>query len=140
MSAAPARRTDPQPPRRRPRPSGPAPARDASRNRQSPRAVSAQRRRRQRHFARRRRDLIQDASAALVIAVFLISVTAGLGVLALLEIPLVGALIASLIAERVIARRRAAPPSRRAGRSSRRTAPSSRPAAPSPRRPQRSRR
>jgi hypothetical protein len=45
-----------------------------------------------------------------VVAVFLISVTAGLGVLALLEIPLAGGLIASVIAERVIARRRAAPP------------------------------
>jgi hypothetical protein len=51
-----------------------------------------------------------------VIAVFLISVTAGLGVLALLEIPLAGALVASLVAERVIARRRAAPPPRRASR------------------------
>jgi hypothetical protein len=45
-----------------------------------------------------------------LVAVFLISVTAGLGVLALLEIPLAGGLIASVIAERVIARRRAAPP------------------------------
>ncbi|MGB9186328.1 MAG: hypothetical protein WCB67_19930, partial [Solirubrobacteraceae bacterium] len=59
---------------------------------------------------------IQDAGAALIIAVFLLSVTAGLGVLALLEVPLAGALIASVTAERVIARRRAAaPPRRRAG-------------------------
>lgn len=86
----------------------------------SPSAVGAQRRRRQRHFARRRRDLLQDAGAALVIAVFLISATAGLGVLALLEIPLAGALIASLLAERVIARRRAAPASRQAAPTSRR--------------------
>ncbi|MGI9185209.1 MAG: hypothetical protein ACR2GZ_09655 [Solirubrobacteraceae bacterium] len=55
----------------------------------------------------------------MVIAVFLLSLTAGLGVLAMLEIPLVGALIASLIAERVIARRRAAPPSHRAPRARR---------------------
>ncbi|MGH2869585.1 MAG: hypothetical protein ACRDNK_18720 [Solirubrobacteraceae bacterium] len=56
---------------------------------------------------------------ALVIALFLISFTAGLGVLALLEVPLAGALITSLIAERVIARRRATLPARRAPRSRR---------------------
>jgi hypothetical protein len=65
-----------------------------------------------------------------VIAVFLISVTAGLGVLALLEVPLAGALVASLVAslvaERVIARRRAAPRPRRAAPASRRAAPASR--------------
>jgi hypothetical protein len=118
MSSAPARRADSPPPRRRTRSSGPASGRTRAGRPASPagrsgRAASAERRRRQRHFARRRRDLIQDAGAALVIAVFLISVTAGLGVLALLEIPLAGTLVVSLIAERSLTRRRSGAPRRR---------------------------
>jgi hypothetical protein len=44
---------------------------------------------------------------ALLLAVILVSVTAGLGVLALLEVPVVAALVGSGVAERLRGRRRA---------------------------------
>ena len=47
---------------------------------------------------------------ALVLAILTLSVTAGLGIVALLAIPVGGALIGSLVAERVVRRRRAGPP------------------------------
>ena len=70
------------------------------------RAATIERRRRQRHFARRRRDLLEDCVVAAVLAILIVSVTAGLGVVALMEIPLGAALIGSFVAERVIRRRR----------------------------------
>src|SRR5262249_14630748 len=63
--------------------------------------MRAERRRRQRHFRLRRRDLVLDTAMALGLTVVLISVTAGLGVLALLELPVSGVLVGSLIVERV---------------------------------------
>jgi hypothetical protein len=63
-------------------------------------ARRAERRRRERHFRRRRRDLLEDAIVALLAALILISVTAGLGVLALLEMPLAMLLITSSLIER----------------------------------------
>lgn len=65
----------------------------------------AERRRRQRHFARRRRDLLEDVGLALVLTLVLISFTAGLGVIALLEGPLAAGLIASVLVPRVRQRR-----------------------------------
>jgi hypothetical protein len=70
------------------------------------RRVSPERRRRERHYRLRRRDLWIDAGLAVALTIALISITAGLGVLALLELPIAGALIASLVAERVVGRRR----------------------------------
>ncbi len=70
------------------------------------RAATIERRRRQRHFARRRRDLLEDCVVAAVLAILIFSVTAGLGVVALMAIPLGAALIGSFVAERVIRRRR----------------------------------
>ena len=64
------------------------------------------RRRRAEHFRRRRRDLLVDAVLALVLAIILISLTAGLGILLLLVVPMA----AGLIAERVIRHRRARRP------------------------------
>jgi len=64
-------------------------------------AMRAERRRRQRHFRLRRRDLVLDTAMALGLTLILISMTAGLGVLALLELPIAGVLIGSLIVERV---------------------------------------
>jgi Flp pilus assembly protein TadB len=61
-----------RPPRRRPA----VASRDAVR----------ERRRRELHFRRRRRDLLQDGVLGLLLAIVLLSVTAGLGVLALIEI------------------------------------------------------
>lgn len=72
----------------------------------------AEARRRQRHFRRRRRDLVTDATLGLLLAIVLISVTAGLGILLLLVMPLGGALVALTIAERRVARRRRATRSR----------------------------
>jgi hypothetical protein len=54
----------------------------------------------------RRRDLVLDIAMAFVVTVILISMTAGLGVLLLLELPIAGVLAASLIVERVRRRRR----------------------------------
>jgi hypothetical protein len=59
-----------------------------------------------RHIRRRRRDLLEDVAAAIVLAIAVLIVTAGLGVVALLAVPTAGALLASLIAERVIRARR----------------------------------
>jgi hypothetical protein len=85
---------------RRPPPSA-RPAADPAR-----RARAAERRRRERHFRHRRRDLLQDTGVALAITILLIAATAGLGVLALLMIPLAGGLIGSSVGGRVRRRRR----------------------------------
>jgi Flp pilus assembly protein TadB len=74
----------------------------------------AERRRRQRHFARRRRDLLEDVALAFVVTLILISFTAGLGVIALLELPLAAGLLATVLVPRV--RRRRATRSERARR------------------------
>jgi len=69
--------------------------------------VSVERRRRQRHFARRRRDLLEDAGVALTVSLVLVVFTAGLGVLALLMMLLVAVIAGLAIAQRVITSRRA---------------------------------
>jgi predicted lipid-binding transport protein (Tim44 family) len=76
--------------------------------------LRAQRRQRQRHFARRRRDLLEDLGFGLILTVLLGIFTAGLGVIALLEIPLGLALVASVLVPRARRRRAAqAAPRRR---------------------------
>jgi hypothetical protein len=59
------------------------------------------------HFRRRRRDLLEDGVAGLVVMIFAIVLTPGLGMLALLEIPVALAVIGSVVAERRIRKRRA---------------------------------
>lgn len=75
-------------------PSSPLRPSRASRPSRRPKAT-ADRRRRERHYRLRRRDLIQDLGAGLLGAVLLFMLTAGLGVLALIDFALVGLLIAS---------------------------------------------
>src|SRR5689334_24313903 len=58
-----------------------------------------QRRERQRHFARRRRDLLQDTLVGLLLAVVILSVTAGLAVVALIELA-VGMTVGTIAAVR----------------------------------------
>ncbi|HWF51500.1 MAG TPA: hypothetical protein VG294_12745 [Solirubrobacteraceae bacterium] len=71
------------------------------------RAARLERRRRVMHFRRRRRDLLEDCVAGLVLMIFAIVLTPGLGMLALLEIPVGLAVIGSVVAERRIRKRRA---------------------------------
>jgi hypothetical protein len=103
-------------PVRAPRPARPAnPARPAGPPRATRTArISPGRRRRARHYALRRRDLALDAVAGLLATILLISLTAGLGVLLLLIIPLAIGLVVSAGLERRRARRaRRARPARR---------------------------
>jgi hypothetical protein len=102
MSAAPSRR----PRRTEPRPHPPQVSKLPAARRRNRRPVG-ERRRRERHFRRRRRDLLEDTAIALLLAIILVSVTAGLGVLALLELPVVVALIGSGMSGRVLGARRA---------------------------------
>jgi hypothetical protein len=66
-----------------------------ARTRRNPAAADLDRRRRSQHFARRRRDLLEDAVAAFLITLLAITLTAGLGVIALIEIPVSLALVGS---------------------------------------------
>lgn len=55
---------------------------------------------RRRHFQLRRRDLLVDALLALALCLILVSQTAGLAVVALLEVPIGVGLVVSLLIER----------------------------------------
>lgn len=59
---------------------------------------------------RRRLDLLQDGVLALVLAILVLTISAGLGVVALLAIPVALGILASLLVERHRSRR--IPPSR----------------------------
>ena len=72
MPATPARRP-PYTPQSSPRP--------------QPSRTALDRQRRSQHFARRRRDLLEDTAAALLLTLLTITLTAGLGVILLLELP-----------------------------------------------------
>jgi hypothetical protein len=79
------------------------PVRRADRPTRSPRRLSpaaAERRRRQQHFRLRRRDLLVDAVLGLVLAILLLSETAGLGILAVLLLPATLVLLATGFARR----------------------------------------
>ena len=65
-----------------------------------------ERRRRLVHLRRRRRDLLEDTFAAVVLMIFALIITPGLGVLALIEVPVALALIGSVYAERRFRKRR----------------------------------
>jgi Flp pilus assembly protein TadB len=66
-----------------------------------------ERARRARLIRRRRTDLRQDVALAVIVALFTLIYTAGLGVVALLSIPVAAGLACSLVAERWLRRRRA---------------------------------
>jgi hypothetical protein len=74
-------------------------------------------RRRMRLIRRRRLDLLQDAGLALILAIFVLVESAGLGVVALLVAVTALALVASLVIEK--RRRRASGDARRASASRR---------------------
>jgi hypothetical protein len=98
MAARPARRVEPsrgqrQPPARVPTPRA---GRDAR----------LERRRREQHMRRRRRDLLEDFGIAVVLMIVALTWTAGLGVIALIEIPVGAAVIGSLVLERRWRKRR----------------------------------
>jgi Flp pilus assembly protein TadB len=98
MSASPARRIPHQPPTPKP---------------EQPSRAALQRRRQQRLLARRRRDLLEDVVAAIVLTIVAITLTAGLGVIALIEVPVVLALVISYLRDR---RRRRTSVTRRGSR------------------------
>ena len=85
MSASPARRVHNQPPITK---------------QQEPSRAALERRRQQRLLARRRRDLLEDGVAAIVLTIVAIALTAGLGVIALIEVPVVLALVISYVRDR----------------------------------------
>jgi hypothetical protein len=110
MSADPARRPASRP--RRGLVAQPPPARDA--RRRLDHAVRIDRRRRLQHLQRLRRDFLMDALVAIVLVIFALSMTSGLGVMAILEVPVALALIASAVVDR--RRRRRRPTARRTAR------------------------
>jgi uncharacterized protein YjiS (DUF1127 family) len=64
------------------------------------RAARLEQRRRRRHLQRLRRDALTDLMVALVVTIFVLIATAGLGVVAILEVPAAALLIASFVIER----------------------------------------
>jgi hypothetical protein len=88
-----------------PRPSHPQPRPASARPLTVDRAAMLERRRRISHFRRRRRDLLGDAALAIVLMVLALILTPGLGVLAIIEIPVALALIGTILGERRIRKR-----------------------------------
>src|ERR1700689_4843390 len=64
------------------------------------RAARIERRRREQHWRRLRRDLLEDGVMAVALAVLVITVTAGLGVVALLAVPATGVVLGSFVVQR----------------------------------------
>lgn len=64
------------------------------------RAVMLERRRRTQLIRRRRRDLLADTAIAIALTMFALIVTGGLGVLALIEVPVALGLVATVVLER----------------------------------------
>jgi Flp pilus assembly protein TadB len=108
--AAPRANSAAEPRRARPQ-TGLAPVRTAPR--------STERRRREQHFRRRRRDLLTDAILALVLAIVLTSLTAGLGILLLVVVPMAAGLVAYRVVQHRLARRAPEPHRRPRSRASR---------------------
>jgi Flp pilus assembly protein TadB len=94
MPAQPASRADPQ----RSSESG------AQTRRPSP--ATLERRKRERHLRRRRRDLLEDFALALLLMTVVLMFTAGLGVIALLDIVLIAVLTGSYLLRRWMRSRR----------------------------------
>lgn len=72
------------------------------------RAVRIERRRRVQHLRRRRRDLLEDVAMAVVLTIVVMILTAGLGVVAIIEVPVAVAVLGSVLMEREIRKRRIA--------------------------------
>jgi Na+-translocating ferredoxin:NAD+ oxidoreductase RnfD subunit len=70
------------------------------------RATRTERRRREQHLRRRRRDLLEDVAIAILLTIVALIWTAGLGVIALIAVPIAGALIGSFLVERALRKRR----------------------------------
>jgi hypothetical protein len=102
MSAEPARRSTSTTPWPSHLQADPAPPR------LSGRAVRGERVRRERHLRRRRRDLLEDVAIAFVLMVVALIATPGLGVVAIIAVPVALVLIGTVIAERRLRRRRQA--------------------------------
>jgi hypothetical protein len=68
---------------------------------------SLERRRRERHYRLRRRDLLQDTLIAVALAFIVLTTSAGLGVVAILVFATGGVLVATIAAERALKRKRA---------------------------------
>jgi hypothetical protein len=104
---------------RRPRPEAdPASARPLT----ADRAAMLERRRRISHFRRRRRDLLGDTALAILLLVLALILTPGLGVLAMIEIPVALALVGTVVGERRIRKRQPRVPRATKGARRRRTA------------------
>ncbi|MBV9465305.1 MAG: hypothetical protein JO206_08985 [Solirubrobacterales bacterium] len=86
------------------------------RSRSQARAGGITRRRRQQHLRRLRRDFLTDAAVAVVLAIIALTMSAGLGVVAMLEVPVAGLVLATVITERRVRRKRKPAPRRRAQR------------------------
>jgi hypothetical protein len=72
------------------------------------RAAMLERRRRISHFRLRRRDLLGDVALATVLMVLTLIITPGLGVLAIIEIPVAFALISTMLGEQRLRKRQSA--------------------------------
>ena len=103
MSAQPS----PRPAPRRPRPHLEA-LPGAGRLEEIDRAARVERRRRLNHLRRRRRDLLEDCGAAVILMILALIITPGLGMLAILEVPVAMVLLATVLVERRRRRRRLA--------------------------------
>jgi hypothetical protein len=68
--------------------------------RQKPSRTALDRRRCSQHFARLRRDLLEDTAAALLLTLLAVTFTAGVGVIALIELPLALVLGVSYLLDR----------------------------------------
>jgi hypothetical protein len=105
VSAQPARRADrrgaPQPGARR---AGQRRAPQPAARRVTPATI--ERRRCERHLRRRRRDLLEDLAGAVLLMALALVFTAGLGVIALLDIVVVGVLVGSVVVGRWLRARR----------------------------------
>jgi hypothetical protein len=82
--------------------------------RRQPSRTGLDHRRRSQHFARRRRDLLEDTAAALLLTLLTVTLTTGLGVVVLIELPVALALIVSYLLDRRRHRRRGRSRPRRA--------------------------
>ena len=88
-----------------------------ARRREIDREAARERRRREQRYTERRRDLRFDVVAGLAVALVALIMAPGLGIVALVSIPVALTLVASVVAEWRVRRRRRAPaadPRRRA--------------------------
>ena len=69
-------------------------------------AAAQQRRRRQKRFRQRRRDLLVDAVIGFVLAITALIVASGLGVIAIASVPVLLALVGTVVLERRARKRR----------------------------------